>query len=828
MLTYLIRILLKLTNKNHLIQFLDGLSAIGKPTQVLYPGELLEQAALLGLSGLNNTLAIHSNQNWIWPYWVERQLNPDSDDFIPTGVNLLTNNLSFRNWTALSIPGNRLEAMIDPVGMLTMEPFSWSIMPYLIIDQNYHVPAKMDISSVKQTLHKNKWPEVITCYKTSPDIQWISKSKTLDINQQQILQQKFIIKNKSSVSRSLTFGISLRPYNSLTIGHIHKLTCKKNLWKINGNPAVLMLKSPDFIYASNRLLGDPVFLENQTVTKEKTEKVKLISRSGISTGIAIYEITLLPGEQRSFQFLCSDKQSSALSIKKKNSEWKTDINNAEKLFRQNWKQWSKKGLNIYLPDKEIKNSFYAVKNHLNVFDDVEQFTPGSFFYHTGWFRDSAFLSLGFDQVGFFDQVENKFKRYFKLQTFKGYFKSQGGEWDSTGQALFTVISHIRRTGKTKLLSQYYPALMKGAKWINKVRLTQIDKSSPHYGLLPAGLSAEHFGPNDHYYWDNFWSLAGIKQLIWCAQYLNKEVDKKWLQELFDQYSRDLQKSIDDVSRRTEHNALPCSPYRWMDTAAIGNLAAITPMHVVSSDQYWVKPSLDFLWQNNVRNGLFFQHIIHSGLNIYLSIQLAKLFLIHQDPRWKVIFRAILDKASPTWTWPEAIHPKTGGGCMGDGDHGWAAAEFISLIRHIFIFEHNESLYLGAGIFSEWFEKLDTVQYHHDSNQISSNSARIKKSKRCIELENASTLYGTVSYTIEKYHQDIVLKWTISRNELQTLVPAYFICPELINHYLIEDQDSIVLNHSAIELRTNSGEFHFKFIEHNSNTTADVTFIRDEK
>lgn len=34
--------------------------------------------------------------------------------------------------------------------------------------------------------------------------------------------------------------------------------------------------------------------------------------------------------------------------------------------------------------------------------------------------------------------------------------------------------------------------------------------TPHAGLLPPGFSAEHLGPNDYYYWDNFWALAGLK------------------------------------------------------------------------------------------------------------------------------------------------------------------------------------------------------------------------------------------------------------------------------------------------------------------------------
>ena len=48
------------------------------------------------------------------------------------------------------------------------------------------------------------------------------------------------------------------------------------------------------------------------------------------------------------------------------------------------------------------------------------------------------------------------------------------------------------------------AWLNGADWIIGKRLPE-DGRTPHAGLLPAGFSAEHLGPNDHYYWDNFWS-----------------------------------------------------------------------------------------------------------------------------------------------------------------------------------------------------------------------------------------------------------------------------------------------------------------------------------
>jgi len=94
-------------------------------------------------------------------------------------------------------------------------------------------------------------------------------------------------------------------------------------------------------------------------------------------------------------------------------------------------------------------------------------------------------------------------------------------------------------------------------------------------------------------------------------------------------------------------------------------------------------------------------MIHSGLNAYLTLDIAQTLLRTGDIRYRDLLRSVADMASPTGQWPEAIHPLTGGGCMGDGQHGWAAAEWIMLIRNLFIREEGQTLILGSGIPEEW-------------------------------------------------------------------------------------------------------------------------------
>ena len=44
-------------------------------------------------------------------------------------------------------------------------------------------------------------------------------------------------------------------------------------------------------------------------------------------------------------------------------------------------------------------------------------------------------------------------------------------------------------------------------------------------------------------------------------------------------------------------------------------------------------------------------------------------------------------ATQTLCWPEAIHPQTRGGCMGDGDHGWAHFEVMDVEKSLQKFTH---------------------------------------------------------------------------------------------------------------------------------------------
>jgi hypothetical protein len=156
--------------------------------------------------------------------------------------------------------------------------------------------------------------------------------------------------------------------------------------------------------------------------------------------------------------------------------------------------------------------------------------------------------------------------------------------------------------------------------------------------------------------------------------------------------------------------MPASPYRRMDAGAIGSLAFGYPTQLCDPNDPRLLDSVKFLLNSCFVNGAFYQDMIHSGLNAYLTLHVAQIMLRADDPRHIDLMDTIANLASPTGHWPEAVHPRTGGGCMGDGHHGWAAAEWVMMIRNCFVREEDEYLILCAGIPERWLKQNRPISF----------------------------------------------------------------------------------------------------------------------
>jgi hypothetical protein len=362
---------------------------------------------------------------------------------------------------------------------------------------------------------------------------------------------------------------------------------------------------------------------------------------------------------------------------------------------------------LRIPGKRMQSLFDAAVRSLVLHSPGEVF-PGPYTYKRFWFRDAAFILHALLCVGLADRVERVLDTFPGRQTRTGLFHSQEGEWDSNGEALWILWRYCELTGRGPK-PQWRRAVERGARWIQRNRLPP-ERHGLHGGLLPPGFSAEHLGPNDYYYWDDFWGIAGLRAAAGLLGSLGEKEPASEFREEAERFRDAVERSLSGVVPRVGRKAMPATPYRRLDSGAVGSLAAGYPLNLFPPEDERLLDTAEFLLDRCLVNGGFYQDIIHSGVNPYLTLHIAQVLLRAGDARHGDLVRTVAGLASPTCQWPEAVHPRTGGGCMGDGHHVWASAEWVLALRNGFLREEGERLVLASGVLPEWLEHGGEISF----------------------------------------------------------------------------------------------------------------------
>jgi len=389
---------------------------------------------------------------------------------------------------------------------------------------------------------------------------------------------------------------------------------------------------------------------------------------------------------------------------------------------------------LQIPDERMQFLYDAAVRTMLLLS-ADDLVPGPYTYRRFWFRDACLMLHPLIAIGAVDRATRILATFPRRQTMTGYFSSQEGEWDSNGQVLWVAARYMEMTGR-RLDQEMEKALRKAVAWLDRKRLSNDPgKHSPGTaGLLPAGFSAEHLGPNDYYYWDDFWAWGGLAAMARCWRKSGQNDVGDKAARLAREFASSIHHSIDSIPERRAKGAIPAAPGRRLDAGAIGSMVADYPLLLYPAGDPRMLRTSAFLMEHCFHQGGFFQEMIHSGINAYLTLDLAQTLLRAGDPRYEDLMRQVAELASPTGQWPEAIHSLTLGGCMGDGQHGWAAAEWIMMIRNCFVREEADHLVIGSGILADWMEQGGELFYGPTLTAWGPVTLHIDVDKKCLELD----------------------------------------------------------------------------------------------
>src|SRR5690606_9979710 len=116
----------------------------------------------------------------------------------------------------------------------------------------------------------------------------------------------------------------------------------------------------------------------------------------------------------------------------------------------------------------------------------------------------------------------------------------------------------------------------------------------------------------------------------------------------------IDRSIDRIPTWRTLGGIPASPYRRIDAGAVGSLVADYPLQLFPPGASSIMATVDALMRQSFHSGGFFQNVIHSGVNAYLTLDIAQTLLRAGDGRYRDLIEAVARLATPTGQWPEAI------------------------------------------------------------------------------------------------------------------------------------------------------------------------------
>lgn len=433
--------------------------------------------------------------------------------------------------------------------------------------------------------------------------------------------------------------------------------------------------------------------------------------------------------------------------------------------KQRWERLLEDGAQFRTGDARLDNLYRT--SLLNIFllrtkypgaasdgGDLYVVKPGASTYDAFWYRDAAYMIAALDVAGQSNEAEKSLRLFWQTGlrgNLGSYEQQESGLWqsplnqsDGQGQVLWALVLHAQCSGNLEWLRTVYPSIRKGANWIRNVTqqmryLTENGDRPIYYGLLPAA-EGEAIGQGYIYYHD-FWAVLGLRMAIEAARAVNEENDVKWMTDAYTALCANLSASVKLAFERVGGNKyIPATPFHSVSQLDIwGSIAALYPSRLLDANDPMISQTLDMMRQHCQEDE--YTYFNRKKLWTYITVDWAMCYLLRDDLEvFYRLFDGYVAHASTTDGWTEEIFLDTRQG-TGDMPHGWAAAQFVHLLRNSLVYEDNAVLHLCWGAREDWLNNGITVR-------------------------RAPTRFGAIDFDLRKSGDSVVLDYRVDRGTHQ--------------------------------------------------------------
>ncbi|MCB1770761.1 MAG: discoidin domain-containing protein [Candidatus Competibacteraceae bacterium] len=635
-------------------------------------------------------------------------------------------------WTVVGVSGDGKEALLSEDGALEVDKSSFTIEPFLFA--NGRLIAWADVEPVQ---------DLAEGYLPIPTVRWELEHFWFAVTAfaagppgKSALYARYRVENLNTEIRHLTLFLVVRPFQvnppwqslniSSGVAPIRGLHYADRILQVNpSGKNIFVLTTPDRFRAATFDQG-PILADLAAGRLPRQERVE-DAPFGYASGVLEYGWDLPPGESREvyLRIPFHDRLDSAPTLPDADAAAQ-----ANQLLEQTRRDWATRldRVALELPPvaQRLANSIKSNLAYIFINRDGPAIQPGSRAYARSWIRDGALTSAALLGMGYTEEVRQFLQWYAPYQfpdgkvpcCVDGRGADPTAEHDSHGELIYAIMEYYRYTRDVGFLREMWPYALKAVGYIDFLRQQRSNgkyRIDPEYipygGLVPESISHEGYASQpQHSYWDNFFTLRGLKDAAAMATILGEDAEAERISALRDGFRRDLWNSLDATLHLRQIDFIP-GAVELGDFDPTSTTIAIDP----GGELGWLpQPALNRTFERYLE---FFQQrrqeqtweaytpyewrsvgaLIRLGLRDQ-ALEALNFFLEGQRPAaWNHWAEVV---------WREPRLPRF----IGDMPHTWVGSDFIRAVRSLFVYEReaDRALVIGAGIPAAWVESPEGV------------------------------------------------------------------------------------------------------------------------
>ena len=387
------------------------------------------------------------------------------------------------------------------------------------------------------------------------------------------------------------------------------------------------------------------------------------------------------------------------------------------LAAEQWRrQLGKLDLNLPPAAGPLADRMRAALAQILISRDGPWLRPGTRSYARSWIRDGAMMVAALLRMG-----EVTAAREF-VDAYQGILFDSGKvpcchdargadpvvENDSHGQYLYAVAEVWRHTQDADFLARHWPAVQRTVAYIDHLRQSertatnQTPERARFFGLMPPSISHEGYSDKPAYaYWDNFWTLRGLKDAVQMARAQQSPLATSYATQLAE-FEHDLSASIRATAQHYGQaviaGAADRGDYDPTSTTVLLNPAQgealVAPALLAGTFERYLHEARE----RAAGTRPYKDYTPYELRNVSALVRLGQadaahelLAFFYKDARpqgWHQWAEVVL---------PDAREPRF----LGDMPHAWISADFLRAALDLFAYERGADLVLGAGLTAAW-------------------------------------------------------------------------------------------------------------------------------